>query len=786
MIFKTLILLFLLTMMMVTSTSSSRAVMDGKQTYIIYMDKTKIRSSIHSQDITKPWYKSVLDSISQEASSSLSEQDRQSSSNNPDLLYVYETTMFGFSAHLSQTHLKSLNQIEGFLRAIPDELVHLHTTYTPHFLGLSSGTGLWSKSNLGSDVIIGVLDSGIWPEHVSFRESAGMLPVPSRWKGVCENGTQFSSGNCNKKLIGARAFFKGYEKFAGKINESTDYRSARDSEGHGTHTASTAAGGLVENASLFGLAGGTAAGMRYSSRIAAYKVCWSLGCTSSDIIAAADVAVADGVDVLSLSLGGAARPYYSDSIAIASFGAIQKGVFVSCSAGNSGPSKSSVGNVAPWILTVGASYTDRSFQTKVKLGNGQVFKGSSLYKGKPTKQMLLVYGKSAANNGSERLAQYCAMGSLNPELVNGKMVACDRGINGRTRKGEVVKMAGGLGMILLNSASQGEELFADAHIIPATSLGASASQTIRSYVLSDKKPTASISFIGTVYGDSDAPTMAAFSSRGPSLVGPDVIKPDLTAPGVNILAAWPPKTSPSLLKSDKRSVLFNIISGTSMSCPHASGIAALVKSVHRDWSPAAIKSALMTTAYTLNHKGLPIGDIGSNRSSEMANPFALGSGHVDPEKASNPGLVYDITTQDYLNYLCSLNYTSSQIALLLGSKRACSIDGSLQPGDLNYPSFAVLLRSRNTKNARVTYKRLVTNVGYPKSNYVVKVEEPMGISVTVEPKNLNFAKVGEKLSYNVTFVADGRARVSGSSSFGSLVWISGNYIVRSPIAVTWE
>ena len=178
-------------------------------------------------------------------------------------------------------------------------------------------------------------------------------------------------------------------------------------------------------------------------------------------------------------------------------------------------------------------------------------------------------------------AQYCTKGSLDPKLVKGKIVACERGINSRTGKGEEVKMAGGAGMILLNSENQGEELFADPHVLPATSLGSSASKTIRSYIFhSAKAPTASISFLGTTYGDT-APVMAAFSSRGPSSVGPDVIKPDVTAPGVNILAAWPPTTSPSMLKSDKRSVLFNIVSGTSMSCPHVSGIAALIKSVHK-------------------------------------------------------------------------------------------------------------------------------------------------------------------------------------------------------------
>ncbi|XP_058737280.1 subtilisin-like protease SBT1.1 [Vicia villosa] len=749
----------------------------AQQTYIVHMDKTKIEGSIHSQDSTKTWSESVIDFITQASMEGEELEDILS----PQLLYAYETNMFGFAATLSEKQLEHLRQIDGFLSVIPDELSTLDTTHTPSFLGLTNGKGLWSAPSLASDVIIGVLDSGIWPEHVSFKDS-GFSPIPRKWKGVCQQGTKFTSLNCNKKLIGARYYYKGYEKFIGKINETTDYLSARDTQGHGTHTASTAAGNVVQNANIFGLAKGSATGMRRTSRIAAYKVCWLSGCANSDLLAAMDQAVSDGVDVLSLSLGSIPKPFYNDSIAIASFGATKNGVFVSCSAGNSGPFASTVGNGAPWIMTVAASYIDRTFPTQVKLGNSKTFEGTSLYqtKNQTNQQLPLVHGTTA---GKKREAMFCTKGSLDKKLVFGKIVVCERGINGRTEKGEVVKKSGGYGIILLNSENQGEELLSDAHVLPGTSLGASAGKAIRIYLNTTKTPTASISFLGTRYGNI-APIMAAFSSRGPSIVGQDIIKPDITAPGVNILAAWPSKTSPSMIKSDKRRVLFNIVSGTSMSCPHVSGIAALIKSVHKDWSPAMIKSSLMTTAYTSNNKNLPISDLASNNNSSSANPFAFGSGHVNPESASDPGLVYDITTNDYLNYFCSLNFTSSEIAILTKTNFTCSQKHVVQVGDLNYPSFSVLF-SRTVKN--VTYKRVVTNVGKSESGYYeAKVEQPNGVVVNVEPRRLKFEKLGEKLSYKVTFLAIGKTRVVGSSSFGSLIWVSGKYRVRSPIAVTWQ
>ena len=164
--------------------------------------------------------------------------------------------------------------------------------------------------------------------------------------------------------------------------------------------------------------------------------------------------------------------------------------------------------------------------------------------------MPLVFGKSA---GIKRKAQHCSEGSLDPKLVHGKIVVCERGKKGRTKMGEVVKVAYGAGMIVLNTKNQAEEIYVDLHILLATSLGASVGKTIKTYIQSDKKPTTSVSFMGIKFSD-PAPVMRAFSSKGPSIVGLDV-----TDPAVNILVAWPLKTNPSFIMNDKREVLFNIL-----------------------------------------------------------------------------------------------------------------------------------------------------------------------------------------------------------------------------------
>ncbi|KAA8523332.1 hypothetical protein F0562_009755 [Nyssa sinensis] len=489
-----------------------------------------------------------------------------------------------------------------------------------------------------------------------------------------------------------------------------------------------------------------------------------------------DRAIMDGVDVLSLSLGGGSAPYYRDTIAIGAFTAMEKGIFVSCSAGNSGPSKASLANVAPWIMTVGAGTLDRDFPAYASLGNGHRFTGVSLYSGHGMgdKPVALVYTKSS--NSSSNL---CLPGSLEPEFVRGKVVLCDRGINARVEKGAVVHEAGGVGMILANTAASGEEMVADSHLIPAVAVGRKMGDLIREYVRSDANPTALLSFGGTVLNVRPSPIVAAFSSRGPNLVTPQILKPDVIGPGVNILAAWSEAVGPTGLENDTRKTQFNIMSGTSMSCPHISGLAALLKAAHPDWSPSAIKSALMTTAYTLDNTNSTLRDAAGGA---FSTPWAHGSGHVDPHKALSPGLVYDISANDYIAFLCSLDYTIDQVQAIVKRPNITCSRKSSNPGQLNYPSFSILFG----KSRVVRYTRELTNVGTAGSVYQVAVDSPPSVGVTVKPSRLVFRKVGDKLRYTVTFVSKKGMTPMPGNAFGSIVWNNAQNQVRSPVAYAWS
>lgn len=775
-LFHSLVLLFL-------CCGADQASPAGRRTYIVRVDGGAKPAAFPTH---RHWYDASLSAASASAADDLDPHPAA-------VIHTYASVFHGFSARLSPLAVDALRSRAGVVAVYPEQVRHVETTRSPQFLGLKSADGaglLLAESDFGSDLVVGVIDTGIWPERRSFSDR-GLGPVPTRWKGECVAGKGFSATLCNRKLIGARYFSGGYEATSGRMNESAEERSPRDTDGHGTHTASIAAGRYVYPASTLGYARGVASGMAPKARLAAYKVCWAAGCFDSDILAAFDSAVADGVDVISLSVGGVVVPYYLDAIAVGAFSAMEAGIFVSASAGNGGPGALTVTNVAPWMTTVGAGSMDRDFPADVKLGNGVVVPGVSVYGGpglSPGKLYPLIYAGSEGGDGYS--ASLCLEGSLNPAAVRGKIVVCDRGINSRATKGEVVKKAGGVAMILANGVFDGEGLVADCHVLPATAVGATGGDVIRRYIADSpppkRGPTATIVFRGTRLGVRPAPVVAAFSARGPNPQSPEILKPDVVAPGLNILAAWPDGVGPAAIPADGRRTEFNILSGTSMACPHVSGLAALLKAAHPGWSPAAIKSALMTTAYTKDNRGQTMLDESTGNTSTVMD---LGAGHVDPQKAMDPGLVYDSAAGDYVAFLCNLNYTQQNIRAI--TRRAADCGGARRAGhagNLNYPSISVLFVQGGRARMSTHVIRTVTNVGAGGSAYEATVKAPRGSTVTVEPARLVFRRTGQKLSFLVRVEEDTGAEWqspgSSTTKSGTLTWSDGRHTVTSPIVVT--
>ncbi|XP_058082226.1 subtilisin-like protease SBT5.3 [Magnolia sinica] len=685
------------------------------------------------------------------------------------IFYSYTNDINGFAANLEAEEVNEISKHPDVVSIFLNEKVKLHTTRSWEFLGLEKNGeipegSLWQKAKFGQDIIIGNLDTGVWPESESFNDD-GMGPIPVRWKGSCDSD---GGVRCNRKLIGARYFKKGYEARLGPINATLS--TARDTDGHGTHTLSTAGGSFVPGANIFGYGNGTAKGGSPNARVAAYRVCWP-SCFDADIIAAFDAAIHDGVDVLSISLGGPPRSYFRHGISIGSFHAVMNGIVVVCSAGNSGPYSSSVENVAPWIMSVGASTMDREFPSYVQLGNNKTIKGQSLSTtalpaDKSYPLIISIDARSA--NSTARLANFCQPRSLDPKKVTGKIVACTAGLSS-VREGEVVRLAGGIGAIIMNGPDT--EIEARPHVLPASDIAEDGRITIFSYNRSTASPTAYITRPTTEIGTKPAPTMAVFSSLGPNPITPEILKPDITAPGVSVLAAYTQSTGPSDLASDRRQVPFNIISGTSMACPHISGIAGLLKTVHPEWSPSAIKSAIMTTAQTVDNTGGPLRDSFLS----VANPFSYGAGHVDPNRAVDPGLVYDLTNDDYLNFLCAIGYNQTQFARFTTQPYSCD-PKSLNILNFNYPSITIPHLSGLT-----TVSRTVKNVGNP-STYTARINAPPGISVSIEPVNLTFVKIGEEKTFKVSLQAK-EGGVASEYVFGQLMWSDGMHDVRSPIVV---
>ncbi|WOL00122.1 subtilisin-like protease SBT1.7 [Canna indica] len=703
-------------------------------TYIIRMRIPD--STIFSSDQTlENWYRSLLPPTA--ANSTVSR-----------FVYAYSDAITGFAARLTEEEIGFIAKKQGFLAAYRDYTLPLLTTHTPQVLGLQPGHGPWSNSNMGKGVIIGILDSGFTPGHPSFADD-GMTPPSPKWKGECGQGLTV----CNKKVIGARAFIT-----SGAADSDTG---PVDVYGHGTHTSTTAAGNFVSNSSVLGSANGTASGIAPRAYLSIYKVCNYGACSAADIVAGMDAAIKDGVDVLSISLGAGTLDLYNDVIAIGAFSAMEKGIFVSCAGGNSGPQSLTLSNESPWVLTVGASTIDRNIRATVNLGNGVELDGESAYQPSDFSSSMLPL-----------VFSNCASTGENMTDMTGKMVACRFGYGSRIALGETVKANGGKAMIIINEEDYGFTTLAEAHLLPASHLNYLNGSSVEEYVNTTENPVASITFKGTILGVSPSPTVSFFSSRGPSFVSQDILKPDIIGPGVNVLAAWPTKVGPA--GADVSTFNFNMISGTSMSTPHLSGIAALIKAEHSGWSPAAIKSAIMTTADLVDSNGNPIGD----EQHRNAGFFEMGAGHVNPSKAVDPGLVYDIEADDYIGFLCGLpGYSDDQVELITHRKVNCSEVTKMKAMELNYPAISI---ASPDVTVNFTVNRTVKYVGEGKSTFKVKLDGLQGVTVKVSPEIMEFSGENETKTYTVSFTWK---TVGGKVVEGNLWWVSDKYSVRIPVII---
>ncbi|MDG4822722.1 S8 family peptidase [Asanoa sp. WMMD1127] len=680
--------------------------------------------------------------------------------------FDYTLVFAGFSAELTAAEAERLKRTPGVAHVWKNEIVHAETFTTPEFVGLDGRDGAWRKQfgspeRAGEGMIIGVIDSGFWPENPSF----GPLPTPRRdqatidakWNGSCDPGIE-RPVSCNNKVIGARWYASNN---ISKANPG-EFDSPRDYYGHGSHTASTAGGNHNVTATINGAVAGVISGMAPAARLSIYKVLYanaagtqSVG-NSVDIVKAIDQAVADGVDVINYSIGDNNDSF--GAVELSFLNAANAGVFVAASAGNSGPGASTVDNGMPWTTTVAAGTHDRSATKTLTLGNGEVFDGVGT--GPTAVTAPVVDARASGLPGTAELAAAQCISTpptLDPAKVTGKIVLCERGNNNRVDKSLAVKNAGGVGMILFNPTQN--TLNADYHAVPSIHVDQNAGAAVKAYLAAGGTPTATISAASNA--KVRAPVVATFSSRGPGTSsGGDLLKPDIMAPGVDVVAATGPDSH--------NGNLWDTNSGTSMASPHIAGIGALIKAKHPNWSPMMVKSALMTTAGVRDNEGQPIQD---EADSSDANPLEMGAGQVAAKKAFDPGLVYDSGLTQWLQYSCGIG-----VHLTSGGQDVCPSVGTVDPSDFNSPSLAV-----GDLAGKQTLTRTVTNVSKLPALYLPTVQAPAGFKVDVSPKIIALLP-GKKQTFKVTITRTTAA--FGEWSFGSLRWrdLLG-HDVRSAIAV---
>lgn len=715
-----------------------------------------------------------------------SQQEVLSSVGDAEQVYSYKVALNGFAASLSEGQVEVLKSRDDVLAIYEDRLMKPQTNTTPNFLGLTQGGQAWSKGYVGEDVVIGILDSGIQPDHPSLADvptpkkgnKGPKIPYgapPASWSGTgCEFGTDPGNPNdtpftCNNKLLKAEFYIDGFNS-AGNPLAAGSAVSALDTDGHGTHTATTAGGNFGVPASVGGVDFGTVSGIAPRARVAIYKVCWDAvdpddsGCFSSDSAAAIDQAVVDGVDAINFSIGGASNNFGGpDDIAF--LFAQDAGVWVATSAGNAGPGAGTIGTPSgvPWITAVGASEDDENFGTGLDVsapaeiakvyegleGNGDVALADTGDIVSNVVPSVPANGCSALTNGAD---------------IAGNIALVIRGGCSFTTKYNSAAAAGALAIVVYNDGT-GEDrvdpitMSAPGTTIPGIMIRFPDGITIANAAALDTvtgrlSPDIAVSRVNRITG---------FSSRGPNNGALDVIKPDVAAPGVGILAG-------EVLFPDANNnggEFFAFLSGTSMASPHVAGAFGLLKEAHPDWTAAQARSALMTTARQ---------DLRKTFGELAADPFDIGAGQIVPSAAFDPGLTYDAGILDYLSFMCVADEQSA-----LTSQGFCddlaAAGFPTDPSDLNLPSIAI-----GALAGSQTVTRTVTSVAPGNRPFRAVVEAPAGVDVSVNPSVIQI-KTGESATYEITFdVTD--AAVLDEWTFGSITWTDDDrYDVRSPIAV---
>lgn len=725
-------------------------------------------------------------------------------------VYSYKYGLNGFAALLTPAQAHKLEGLAEVKQVWEDEVRPLYTNYSPAFLGLfNNDRGLRGARGLdGENVVIAMIDSGISPEHPALRDTreaykprlcrsnwaqssllgkwlcrrfekgADVLlfePLDD-WAGTCAAGESFADTDCNNKLVGARFFIDGAET-TGAI-DSGEFRSARDADGHGTHTATIAAGNRV-SASIYGTFLGRVEGIAPRARIAVYKACWlrpgdiRASCNTSDLAQAIDAAVADGVDIINYSVGSSLRTSTApDDIAL--MAAAKAGIFTAVAAGNDGPNLTTIGSPAgsPWVTTVAAS--SREGQRSIEAmqvtappgiaGKYAVREASftrDLREVDPVEGQLVLVddNDTVLEDGSDGTRMDACEPLVNDDEVSGKIAYIERGGCAFLTKIEHAENAGAIAAVVYNIAGDpivmnGPASFVD---IPALMIGQADGNLILSEidagniveVVLDKGLFLNESETGNV--------MASFSSRGPAPER-DILKPDITAPGVNILAGFTPDAANTVSGEN-----FAYLSGTSMSTPHVAGIAALLREAHPDWTVAALKSALATTAYR---------EVVQADGESPAHPFDFGSGHLNANEAYAPGLVFDAGADDYDAFSCGVESPAVDEARCAALAAA---GWSFAADQFNLPSISVS-RLTNTR----TIKRRVTNVSDQGNSYIASVVAPPGISLAVTPNTLSPAP-GQSQDFEVTV-----SHAGGTMNlwqFGSVTWESNEQSVYMPVAV---